>query len=305
MQFNNQDKQILLTQIPIKELENTNILIIGNGFISKCLVDCFNIIKEKVNFEVKVIAARDFFVEVNYSSNYDYIINATCPSDYYWCENNYLDLFKICADGVQKICNFAILQTHLRGLLHLSSGGIYGNMLTPAKETDPIYVDYNSCSSYIIGKQMSEFVCSKNKNLPIKIARIFAVMGPHMNLDYNMAICSFIKNKIENKPLKVVDYQILRSYIFYIDLVVWLLNIMIKGKNHYPYNVGSDKIIDLRRLAKLIDNNTKTLQTSNSNVGSFYVPNLSRTKEELGLIINYNTEESIKRTLEFYAKIWN
>ena len=90
------------------------------------------------------------------------------------------------------------------------------------------------------------------------------------------------------------------------DLVIWLLTILIKGKNCYPYNVGSEEEISIEKLAKTIASFSKKplaieikTKKSNSNIIDRYVPSTQRAQEELGLKQHIGLKESILKTIRF------
>ena len=73
------------------------------------------------------------------------------------------------------------------------------------------------------------------------------------------------------------------------DLTVWLLSILFFGKNGDTYNVGSDKGVSIKKLAKMINN----LEKNNSKIRikkiksltdkNSYIPSISKSKKKLNL----------------------
>ena len=86
------------------------------------------------------------------------------------------------------------------------------------------------------------------------------------------------------------------------DLTVWLFFILFKGKNKSIYNVGSDKGISIKNLAKIVNklekNKSKIIfkkKVKNEN-NTFYVPCVNKAKKDLGLNIRHNLNISLRKT---------
>ena len=81
------------------------------------------------------------------------------------------------------------------------------------------------------------------------------------------------------------------------DMVRWLLTILKKSNEKCPiYNVGSDEIISLQNLAKMIGNifsKPVEIQKFNSKKIERYVPSVKKTKKELNLKFNYNLRTAL------------
>ena len=87
--------------------------------------------------------------------------------------------------------------------------------------------------------------------------------------------------------------------------ILWLLNILIKGKSNTAYNVGSDCPVKIKELAGIISENFNSkfiVQDEGSNeIGNLYVPDIERAKL-LGLTIKINLNDAIDKTIKFYKK---
>lgn len=140
------------------------------------------------------------------------------------------------------------------------------------------------------------------------IARCFAFVGPYLPLDANYAVGNFIGDVLHGRDIVVGgDGTPLRSYLYASDLVVWLLTILVKGKNAYPYNVGSGEAVSIAELARIV---SKCAGRSDSVVikqkpvpgaePNTYLPDVSRARNDLGLTVNIGLAESIERTLDWH-----
>ena len=93
----------------------------------------------------------------------------------------------------------------------------------------------------------------KEYNVPSKIARCFAFVGPHLTLDIHYAIGNFIKHYIDETNIVIKGNGLVyRSYLYAADLCIWLYTILLKGTVCEPYNVGSDEYFSLYEIAKKV-----------------------------------------------------
>jgi dTDP-glucose 4,6-dehydratase len=150
---------------------------------------------------------------------------------------------------------------------------------------------------------------SSTYDLSIKIARCFAFVGPHLQLDENFAIGNFLSSLLKNQKIVIHgDGTPVRSYMYAADLVIWLITILIKGKNCYPYNIGSEEEISIKNLAKTIAGFSKKplavkikIKKSNSYKIDRYVPSTQRARKELGLKQHIRLSDGILKTIKFHS----
>lgn len=321
-------------------VRNKSIFITGStGFFGKWLLETFLYINEKLGLNAKVFALsrnpdkflEDFpfykidanisfikgdILDFNFpSGNFDFIIHAATDTDIKFYLDNPLLMMDSIIKGTQRVLEFAKMQS-LTSFLLTSSGAVYGKQpstITNSKETEGFFIDINNpSSSYAEGKRVAELYCSTyfaTYNLPIKIARCFAFVGPYLALDKHFAIGNFIRDKLQNKNIHLSgDGTPYRSYLYAADLAIWLWTILLKGNNNTPYNVGSDSSITISELAYKVAN-SENLSLNKSKViiekatkNPFplrYVPNIDRAKIELGLNVYIDIEDALKRTIEF------
>lgn len=311
----------------------------GTGFFGKWLLESFIYINEKLELNAKItilsrspekfLTANPFYsrysncinfikgdvLNFDYDINdqFDYIIHgATAASDTLNKESPLLMMDTIII-GTAKILNFANKQK-LKGFLFISSGAIYGKQpenVQHIKESDSFKIDINdSNSAYAEGKRVAELYCSiyaTKYNVPIKIARCFAFVGPYLPLDTHFAIGNFINNFINNENIIVKgDGTPLRSYLYSSDLTIWLWKILAEGGTNSVYNVGSNESISIAGLAKkVLDNNSESLKviishTNSQNELLQYVPSIDKAIIDLGLSVNIDLDTAIKKTKLFY-----
>jgi dTDP-glucose 4,6-dehydratase len=150
-------------------------------------------------------------------------------------------------------------------------------------------------------------IYAKQFGLDIVVARIFALLGPLLNLNIHFAAGNFIRDALEGKKITVSgDGRPERSYLYPSDLVVWLLAILTHGSSRQAYNLGSEEAISIAGLAKLTssllsDQGFEVLNLSDSgwNPGR-YVPSNQLIRESLGMVQTINLSQAVERTA-----IWN
>jgi dTDP-glucose 4,6-dehydratase len=241
----------------------------------------------------------------------DYIIHAATDADAKLNAENPLLMLDTITEGTKRVLELARMQTGLKSMLLTSSGAIYGKQpenITHIKETNSFPIDINNPgSAYAEGKRLAELYCSiyaKQFNIPVKIARCFAFVGPYLPLDKHFAIGNFINDILSNREIVIKgDGTPLRSYMYATDLVIWLLTILLKGEVNKPYNVGSDQeisILDLALLAKSFHRASGDINVTgqSSNLPrEQYIPDISSCKKYLNLNVLTSLEESMGRVI--------
>jgi dTDP-glucose 4,6-dehydratase len=146
-------------------------------------------------------------------------------------------------------------------------------------------------------------IYQKQFGLKISIARIFALLGPHLQLDIHFAAGNFIRDAIQGKPVIVNGNGLpCRSYLYASDLSVWLWHMLVRAEPGKPYNVGSDESISIgdlaERVARVIGSGKfQVLGAADSgwNPGR-YVPNTDLIARDLGLRRTVSLDDALRRT---------
>jgi dTDP-glucose 4,6-dehydratase len=138
-----------------------------------------------------------------------------------------------------------------------------------------------------------------------RIARFFNTHGPRMRLNDGRAIPAFMTQALTGAPLTVFgDGSQTRSFQYISDLVegVWLL--MARGDSG-PVNIGNPQELTLLELAKRISRLSgarseivfRPLPEDDPKVRQ---PDITRAKTLLGWEPRVDTDEGLKRTLEWF-----
>ena len=223
------------------------------------------------------------------------------------------DVFSTCFDGTRRVLSLA-RQCNSSRLLLVSSGAVYGPLpagMTHVPEThlggpDPLLTR----SAYSEGKRASEWLASQaaGNGLEVKIARVFALVGPHLPLDKHFAVGNFLRAAIEGTDIIVSgDGTPYRSYLYAADMSAWLWSVLLRGQSGRAYNVGADECLSIEALANYV---CRTLASPSKVVvqkqakpdtsSSYYVPDISRARQELGLPMPLPLKEAIIRTASWH-----
>ncbi len=223
-------------------------------------------------------------------------------------------LFSTCLDGTRRVLDLAS-RCGANRLLLLSSGAIYGPLptdMTHVPEThlggpDPLL----GSSAYGEGKRVSEWLCAQASanGLEVKIARLFAAVGPHLPLDKHFAIGNFLQAAMAGEQIVIQgDGTPYRSYLYAADMSAWLWAVLIRGRKAHAYNVGSEESLSILDLAERISNLlgckidiSTGYQPDPGKAPTHYVPSTVRTRLELNLPVAMELDEAIVRTASWCA----
>jgi dTDP-glucose 4,6-dehydratase len=250
------------------------------------------------------------------AGTFSHVVHAATAASAKLNENRPREMIKTIVHGTERILEFA--ETHAtQKLLLTSSGAVYGPQPANLAAFPETYSGAPDClsgqSAYAEGKRLAELLCAiaaQQSRIEIKIARCFAFVGPHLPLDTHFAIGNFIHDVLKNQSIEVQgDGSPLRSYLYAADLVIWLIRILLDGKNIYPYNVGSEKAVSIAELAQLVAGNSAPAQAvkirlphETERARQAYLPNTRRAQKELGLSTWISLPDSIARTMAWHTQ---
>ncbi|MDQ6828511.1 MAG: NAD-dependent epimerase/dehydratase family protein, partial [Gemmatimonadota bacterium] len=166
-------------------------------------------------------------------------------------------------------------------------------------------------SAYAEGKRAAELlgtIFGAAHNLPVKIARCFAFVGPGLPLDAHFAIGNLMGDALAGRHLSMRgDGTPRRSYMYGADLAVWLWTILLRGNARRAYNVGaeddaalSDVAATVGRVAGDVRPVSLGATADRARDADRYVPSTVRAREELGLRVEIKLEDAIRRTLAWH-----
>lgn len=246
--------------------------------------------------------------------SFDYIVHAATDVSADSSPAAHLDVFDVNLTGTRRVLDLA-RQGGCKGLLLTSSGAVYGSVPPDMSLTPETYLGgpdpMRLASAYGLGKKSSEWMATAYDSaydIPVKIARIYALVGPYLAIDKHFAIGNFIKNKLASEPIVIQgDGTPFRSYLYAADLALWLWTILVKGKRAEAYNVGSDMPISLGDLAQRVASASGTVvpvhirQTpSPATPAQQYAPDITKARDDLGLTVRVSLDDAIEKTLAWH-----
>lgn len=245
---------------------------------------------------------------------FDGCIHAATPASAALNRDAPLEMLSTIVDGGEAILKAVSASGRIPFLL-TSTGAIYGPQ--PA-ELDFIPENYGGgpdCLqprfAYAEGKRVAELqsaVYAQTHGLDVKIARLFAFVGPYLPLDIHFAIGNFIGDVLAGRPIVLTgDGSTVRSYQYAAELVTWLWAIYARGTTLRPYNVGSTEAISTGELARTVATfgaepvgvEIRGIRDARVPVDR-YVPDTRRIREELGVVQSITMRTAIERTFAFH-----
>ena len=190
-------------------------------------------------------------------------------------------------------------------ILFFSSGAVYGPKYKNNKFKENEKIKLNQIEKYTDYKKKyakekffleKEFLKLSNEGYKVSIVRGFTFYGKHI-LDYSYLISKIILAVKSKKEMKIDNPNTVRSYMHADDMCNWLIKILNNpSKKCLIVNLGSDKIIDMKKLANFLNkkfNSKIKIAKNNLKKTDFYVPSINYAKNYLKL----------KNTVNFYNAI--
>lgn len=240
---------------------------------------------------------------------YTHVIHAATDASADLNENDPLRMFDTIVAGTRNTLEFA-RAAGVKRYYFLSSGAVYGAQPWSVERVAEDFMGGPDISthrsSYGEGKRAAEMLCTiyrKQFGMDIVGARIFALLGPMLNLDIHFAAGNFIRDAMARRKITILsDGRAERSYLYAADLTEWLWAILLRAAPGANYNVGSEETVSIADLARrtsdvLGGNGYEILGQPDSgwNPGR-YVPCTAKIRRELGLTAQTGLDEAIRRT---------
>ena len=197
-------------------------------------------------------------------------------------------------------------------ILQASTSEIYGDPETHPQEEN-YWGNVNPIgprSCYDEGKRCAEtlfFDYYRQHNLDIKVVRIFNTYGPNMHPNDGRVVSNFIVQALTNQDITVYgNGEQTRSFCYIDDLVNGIFKMMSSEKNFIgPVNLGNPvefKIIDLAQtIIKLTNSKSKIVNKELPTDDPIRrKPNISLAKKVLDWEPNFNLEEGLKLTIDYF-----
>ncbi|MGA2344399.1 MAG: NAD-dependent epimerase/dehydratase family protein [Candidatus Sulfotelmatobacter sp.] len=309
----------------------------GTGFIGSWLLESLRLADERLSLGIHAtVLTRDprrFQSKLPHLANYPgfdfvsgdvssfdspsgaftHLIHGATDASASLNESNPRQMFETIVQGTRRVLDVAV-EKSIQRMLFLSSGAVYGRQPWELERVPEDWIGSPDCTdprtAYAEGKRAAEMLCAiynKQFGVHVGVARIFALLGPRLDLGIHFAAGNFIRDAIQGRPVIVRGNGLpCRSYLYATDLTIWLLHLLARSEPLRPYNVGSDESISIGSLAErtaqlLADGEYRVLGQEDDgwNPGR-YVPETDRIGRELGLYKTVSLDDAILRTA-----LWN
>lgn len=202
-------------------------------------------------------------------------------------------------------------------IVYVSSGAVYGKQPSnvnkipenydfgPIEKLDPVKQNYAAAK-----RDGEEYVQALGAlGHKVSIARCFSFIGHYLPLNQHFAIGNFIRDGLNGKSIVVnARHQVIRSYMYADDLVIWLMTIADISNSTCPiYNVGSDEAIEVRELAKIIAEKLNAEAISHpmliqSQIDR-YIPSIEKAITQLNVSLKHNLDSALNLTIKYFLKL--
>jgi nucleoside-diphosphate-sugar epimerase len=233
----------------------------------------------------------------------DFVLHAAADTTAFTATADEEERSRAIVAGTRRMLSFT-RESGARRMLFVSSGAVYGAAAAKpegAREEDD--AETAALTPYGRAKREAEAACAES-GIDFVTARAFAFLGPYLPLDAHFAAGNFLRDARRGGPIEVRgDGTAVRSYLYPVDLVTWLLALLARGGKGRAYNVGSDEAVTTAALARKIAAAWKpvaevTIQSRQPRgPQNIYLPDVSRARTELGLEARVRLDEAIRRTL--------
>ena len=290
----------------------------GSGFIGSSIVD-YGINKKLIKYKINkiYILSRSIKTKINkkkhisitYIHNNILNVDKLPQVDYIiYCLKS--DNTKISSSYFNQFLKLLKTLKNKPNILFTSSGAIYGKNTNKKKVSEKKKIDIKAINNFKGYKKKyakeklfleKKFKDLSTKNYNVSIARCFTFIGKSI-IRYNYAISDLI-NAANNKENITLNSKIdvFRSYMHSDDLSNWLITILNNSNTKCPiYNVGSDKVINLKNLTKkigIMTNKKISIKIKKSNKFDYYIPSILKAKKELNLKNSISLKDALSSTI--------
>lgn len=244
---------------------------------------------------------------------FDYVLNFASPASPTDFGSLALEILKVGSRGTENLLQRAEEDGAI--FFQASTSEVYGDPLVHP-QTESYLGNVSSTgprSCYDESKRFSEALVTayrRNKNVDVRIARIFNTYGERMKPNDGRVVSTMIRQALQNEPLTIFgDGEQTRSFCYIADEVQGLVALM-HSNYQDPVNIGNPIEHSMNDLAKVIIE----LAKSSSGIVKLEMPferdgdpkqrcpDISLAREILQWEPVIGLEEGLKRTIEHYRR---
>jgi UDP-glucose 4-epimerase len=249
----------------------------------------------------------------------DYVLHLAAAVGVLNIINNPLESLMTNITGTEIILE--ICARYNKPILITSSSEIYGkNNIVPLNEKSDRIIGSPLLSRWAYGEakaidESMAYFYYQEKNLPIRIVRLFNTVGPRQVGEYGMVLPRFVSNALKNEVLQVFgNGDQIRCFCYVVDAVKAIILIAESDKAlGEVFNVGNNQQISILELAKKVIEITgsrssiEKIAYEKAYPEGFEdiqrrVPDISKIKQVLGWTPEINLDQIIKNIAAFNSK---
>ncbi len=297
----------------------------GAGFLGSHLIERLLVMEHEVialdnlytgsekNLEVFSNSNKFNFIEQDVINHLDFevdgIFNLACPASPVHYQSDPIRTVRTNVQGAINVLELAS-KTNAR-IFQASTSEIYGDpSISPQHESywgnvNPIGI--RSC--YDEGKRVAETLFmdyKRQRNVDIRIARIFNTYGPNMSANDGRVVSNFIVQALQGNPLTVYgDGTQTRSFCYVSDLIEGILGLFFSSHSQTPVNLGNPTPIPMIELAEkviaLTESKSKVrFETLPEDDPKKREPDISTAKSLFNWTPKIDLESGLKKTIEYF-----
>lgn len=217
--------------------------------------------------------------------------------------------------GISHALRAASRLENLERFVNLSSGLVFGEPTQDGAIHEKAINPLDFTRAYNVypesrraAENLTQTYASQLK-IPISTARAFTFLGPYQSLDASWAANNFIRDALLHSEIRIHgNGAVRRSYLYGSDVAVWLLKILVDGKDGGIYNVGGATPVTHTEMAEIVASHvvgTPGLvyrsQLSIAARNHDFFPDLSNVECTLKLCQTFDVGHAVERTLLWHA----
>jgi len=243
----------------------------------------------------------------------DEIYNLACSASPTYYQFDPIQTIKTSIQGAINILELA--STLKIKILQASTSEVYGDP-TEHPQRESYWGNVNPIglrACYSESKRCAEalfFSYYRQRNVKIKLVRIFNTYGPRMRPDDGRVVSNFVVQALKGKEITIYGNGTqTRSFCYISDLIEGLIKMMKSPDDCLgPINIGNPEEISILNLAK------KIIEITNSKSKIVFKPlpeddpirrkpDITLAKEKLNWEPKISLEEGLKKTIDYFEKI--
>jgi len=282
-----------------------------------CLDDLSSGFKENIsNFETNnnfEFIQHDVITPINLSV--DEIYNLACPASPKYYQKNPIKTLKTSFYGAENL--LCLAEQNKAKILQASTSEIYGDPLEHP-QTESYWGNVNPIgirSCYDEGKRVAEalfFDYHRQRNINIRVVRIFNTYGPKMHPSDGRVVSNFIIQALKNKNITIYgDGMQTRSFCYVDDLIEGLIKVMnTEIDDPVPINLGNPeeyKVLELADLVIELTNSSSKIEHKPLPPDDpvFRRPSIDMAIEKIDWHPLVQLTEGLKETIAYFNKVLN